>query len=219
MPAIESDAMLGNVEGASASHWEELFWQAFRRSSNAMTLLDGDRRHVEVNGAYLQLLGYPRSALIGHKVSDFVFGGPVVSEARWRQMLGEEQFSGTVELVTADGGRVRAEFAGHPELVTGRHLVLVAALRTVRGARRLAPESSGPVADGELSEREREITELVARGLSGPEIAAELQLSHNTVRTHVRNAMNKLDTRSRAHLVAKALGIGLYFPASPTPER
>ena len=48
----------------------------------------------------------------------------------------------------------------------------------------------------------------VALGYTGPEIAAELHISHDTVRTHVRNAMLKLDARSRAHLVAKALGDG-----------
>ena len=36
----------------------------------------------------------------------------------------------------------------------------------------------------------------------------ELLIAHDTVRTHVRNAMTKLGARSRAHLVAKALGEG-----------
>ena len=50
---------------------------------------------------------------------------------------------------------------------------------------------------------------MIALGLSGPEIATELHLSHATVRTHVRNAMNKLGASSRAHLVAKAYGDGI----------
>jgi DNA-binding CsgD family transcriptional regulator len=45
--------------------------------------------------------------------------------------------------------------------------------------------------------------------MSGPEIADELQIAHDTVRTHVRNAMGKAGARSRAHLVAKAIGEGL----------
>ena len=49
---------------------------------------------------------------------------------------------------------------------------------------------------------------LVALGDTGPEIAAELQISHNTVRTHVRNSMQRVGARSRAQLVAKALGEG-----------
>lgn len=57
--------------------------------------------------------------------------------------------------------------------------------------------------------REREIIGLVALGNTGPEIADQLQIAHHTVRTHVRNAMVRTDARSRAHLVAKALGNGL----------
>lgn len=52
----------------------------------------------------------------------------------------------------------------------------------------------------------------VALGETGPEIAAELGFAHDTVRTHVRNAMSKLGAPSRAHLVAKALGEALVEP-------
>jgi DNA-binding CsgD family transcriptional regulator len=51
----------------------------------------------------------------------------------------------------------------------------------------------------------------VALGRSGPEIADELGIAHDTVRTHVRNAMTKAGARSRAHLVARALGEGLIL--------
>ena len=42
-------------------------------------------------------------------------------------------------------------------------------------------------------------------------MSLDLHLSHETVRTHVRNAMDRLGARSRAHLVAKVLGDGLTF--------
>jgi DNA-binding NarL/FixJ family response regulator len=84
--------------------------------------------------------------------------------------------------------------------------VLVVALSTSRwGARFRRPREEEP-ASGTLSAREREVVRLIALGESGPEIAAELHITHDTVRTHVRNAMAKLGARSRAHLVAKALG-------------
>jgi DNA-binding NarL/FixJ family response regulator len=51
----------------------------------------------------------------------------------------------------------------------------------------------------------------IALGSSGREIADELQIAHDTVRTHARNAMRKTGARSRAQLVAKALGEGLVF--------
>jgi LuxR family maltose regulon positive regulatory protein len=45
-------------------------------------------------------------------------------------------------------------------------------------------------------------------GRTAPEIADELQISVNTVRTHLRNSMQRVGARSRAQLVAKALAEG-----------
>jgi DNA-binding CsgD family transcriptional regulator len=60
-----------------------------------------------------------------------------------------------------------------------------------------------------LSPREGEITRLLARGLNGEQIAQQLFLSPETVRTHVRNAMVRLRAQTRAQLVAVALERGL----------
>jgi DNA-binding NarL/FixJ family response regulator len=59
-----------------------------------------------------------------------------------------------------------------------------------------------------LSPREREILELLSRGLSGEDAAKQLFLSSETVRTHVRNAMTKLGATTRVHAVALALQCG-----------
>jgi DNA-binding NarL/FixJ family response regulator len=63
-----------------------------------------------------------------------------------------------------------------------------------------------------LSPREREILGLLSKGLSGEEAAKQLYLSPETVRTHVRNAMGKLDAATRAHAVALALQRGEISP-------
>jgi PAS domain S-box-containing protein len=172
-----------------------------------MVLLDEKRRHVEVNGAYLNLLGYKRDELIGRPVYELVVGGPTVSAERWREILLESRFTGAAELKCADGAQVRVEVAGHPEVVTGRQLVLLVALRAVRGRRSFREdEKPEPIRELKgLTPRELEVVRLIALGLSGPEIADELHVAHNTVRTHTQNAMTKMAARSRAHLVARTL--------------
>ena len=184
--------------------WSTLFSAAFRQSRNAMVLLDDQRRHIDVNAAYLRLLGYSRREVIGEHFYTFVAGGPLATEAEYQSALRAGDFTGEADLVRADGVPVAVQWGGHPEVVTGKRLLLMVALSTSRWGRHFRrPGTSEP--GGELSERERQVVRLVAEGHSGPEIADELHISHETVRTHVRNAMTKLGARSRAHLVAKAL--------------
>ena len=59
-----------------------------------------------------------------------------------------------------------------------------------------------------LSAREKEVLTLLAQGLTGVEIAERLYLSPETVRTHVRNAMTKLNASTRAHAIAIAIKSG-----------
>jgi two-component system, NarL family, response regulator len=60
-----------------------------------------------------------------------------------------------------------------------------------------------------LTRREIEILELIADGLSNKQIAIRLCVSTETVKSHVRSVLSKLDTNSRAHAVAIALRQGL----------
>jgi LuxR family maltose regulon positive regulatory protein len=60
-----------------------------------------------------------------------------------------------------------------------------------------------------LSERETEVLRLLASDLSGPEIARELVVSPNTIRTHTRSIYAKLDVNSRRAAVRRAAELGL----------
>ncbi|TDD56463.1 response regulator transcription factor [Nonomuraea terrae] len=63
-----------------------------------------------------------------------------------------------------------------------------------------------------LTNREREVTALVARGMSNNEIAAHMVISPTTAKTHVSRAMTKLGARDRAQLVVLAYESGLVTP-------
>jgi DNA-binding NarL/FixJ family response regulator len=79
-------------------------------------------------------------------------------------------------------------------------------------ARRDPQTDPPPAATDELTDRERDILLLVARGLSNDEIAGRLVISPHTAKTHVRNILRKLDCRDRAGLVALAYESGLIAP-------
>lgn len=83
-------------------------------------------------------------------------------------------------------------------------------LITEFAARRDPAEPLPALAD--LSDREREILRLVARGHSNDEIGAILVISPLTAKTHVRNILRKLDCHDRAGLVALAYESGLVTP-------
>jgi DNA-binding NarL/FixJ family response regulator len=65
---------------------------------------------------------------------------------------------------------------------------------------------------GVLTNREREVVSLVARGLSNDEIAAQMVISPATAKTHVSRAMVKLGARDRAQVVVFAYESGLVTP-------
>ncbi|MFD1150354.1 response regulator [Saccharothrix hoggarensis] len=105
---------------------------------------------------------------------------------------------------------------------------LLAAIRVVAGGdallspsvtRRLVAEFSRTPAprvvrlDG-VTEREREVLTLIARGLSNAEIMRELHLSVGTVKTHIGRLLHKLQARDRAQLVIAAYESGLVTARS-----
>ncbi len=112
-----------------------------------------------------------------------------------------------VPYATLGGLLVAAAGLGASGVLLGSSPVetLVAALtEVVAGGRYEDPAVTAALeASGEarrvatLSPREREVLELLADGLQGPEIAARLFLSLETVRTHIRNAVAKLGARTR----------------------
>jgi LuxR family maltose regulon positive regulatory protein len=65
----------------------------------------------------------------------------------------------------------------------------------------------------ELSEAELRVVRYLPSNLKAHEIAAELFVSANTVRTHLRHIYGKLDAHSRGEAVARARALGLLAPS------
>jgi DNA-binding NarL/FixJ family response regulator len=89
---------------------------------------------------------------------------------------------------------------------------LLRAVRTVTGGKPFVDPSLSPallmtqgIADAPLSEREREILQLLAEGFHTEEVARRIGLSAETVKSDTKRAINKLEADSRVHAVAIAL--------------
>jgi DNA-binding NarL/FixJ family response regulator len=77
-----------------------------------------------------------------------------------------------------------------------------------------APTTTPPPALQELTPREQEVLDLLARGLSNPEICEQLVISEATAKTHVARILQKLDIRDRVQAVIYAYETGLVTPGS-----
>jgi DNA-binding NarL/FixJ family response regulator len=101
-------------------------------------------------------------------------------------------------------------------VAAGDSLLSPSVTRTVidRMAGQPLPDASARERVEELTPREREVLELVARGLSNGEIAAALVIEDSTVKTHVKRILMKLRLRDRVQAVIFAYETGLTRPGS-----
>ena len=70
----------------------------------------------------------------------------------------------------------------------------------------LQEQASAVIEWNRLTKREREVIQLIAQGMSNKEIAQQLNLATNTVKSHVHNALEKLHVRTRGQLASHANG-------------
>ena len=210
------DAVTGSrvehSEMAQASGWPALFSSAFQQSRNAMMLRQrapADRRRQR--GLYAAPRP-PRRRV----AAPAGLGARRRRPARHRARMARADRDPAVQRRGPAPPRRRERGAGP----VGRHGRdrHGSPARAVRRAQHVAlgllasgaPRKRSP--SRPLSAREREIVRLVALGATGPEIADELRITHDTVRTHVRNAM----VRSRALVRART---SWPRPSAPTCSR
>ena len=155
-------------------------------------------------------------ALLARRAIDVVVVDPAADREGAKQLARTAKSRGAAVLVYTSGsaalpGGLLADADG-AVAAEGTAIEFVTAIRTVaRGEThtdpRLSPGDTGDAAAA-LTTREREVCTLLAAGLSGEEIAERLFLSAETVRTHIRNAMQRLGVKTRAQLIAQAITTG-----------
>jgi LuxR family maltose regulon positive regulatory protein len=156
-----------------------------------------------------------------------VFPVPAAIEARLldataHDQLGDAAAAGAslgraLELAEPDGVVVPFALVGVRELLEGHrgrrtaHPALLANIVDMLAGGSVQPET-GPLSES-LSEAELRVIRYLPSNLKAPEIAAELCVSPNTVRTHLRHIYSKLDAHTRTEAVTRARRLGLLAPS------
>ena len=203
--ADERSRSLSNV-GLPRTDWESMFWAVFAASENPMAIVDANRRVVSANGALQRLLSRAEEEIVGRSIDESL---PPVDQRtiadRWRAMLARGEGHGVQDLVVDRDVDTTVSYAAHVAHIGGRLVILVVLM--AERERDGAAGSDSPPAP--LTPRELEVIRRIALGATSREIADDLFVTAETVRTHVRNAMAKTGTRTRAQLVAAAICRGL----------
>jgi DNA-binding CsgD family transcriptional regulator len=187
---------MGNFEWSRAS---------FRASLIPMVIADDERRYVAANSAACLLLRLAEQEVLRLRIEELT---PPENRSQveelWSAFIAEGVQEGTFELMMPDGARLRIDYSATANVEPGRHLSILMFPPGHGGEQyRQAPERPAL-----LTPREREVLGMVAMGRGSLWIAAELGVSASTVETHVRNCMDKLGARNRAHAIALGLHTG-----------
>ena len=175
------------------------FRKAFDAAPDGIFVVDAEHRsYVYVNEAGAAMVGAPVDLMIGkttweHPTPD----DPALLDQLWERIEEERELEGRYRFIGADNRPRTVDFKARAHFIPGRHIV------TVR-------ERTGPRMP--LSPREREVLTALATGRTGAQAAQTLSLSPETVRTHIRNAMEKLGAATRTHAIALAIASGEIDP-------
>ena len=171
------------------------FEKAFEAAPDGIVVVDAESRsYVYVNPAAAAMTGSPVELIVGKTTFEHPRpSDPDTLDRLWERIETERELSGRYRFVGPDGRTRTVDFKARGHFVPNRHLVMVR-------------ERPGPRMP--LSPREREVLTQLALGRTGAQVAQQLVLSPETVRTHIRNAMEKLGASTRTHAIALAIATG-----------
>jgi DNA-binding CsgD family transcriptional regulator len=159
----------------------------------------------------------PREEIVKHRVDEYVppeFQGDFVE--RWQEFLREGGTSAEHDWYFPAEGRRVPIVAGTAGIRPRQHLIVVFPWATHEEADAALPAEVEKVEMAgrqfTLTDREREVLTLLALGDTGDQIADQLFISPDTVRTHLQHAREKLGATTRGHAIALALGAGEIAP-------
>jgi DNA-binding CsgD family transcriptional regulator len=185
---------------------QEVLWAFIDTAPVALMAADSERRILRVNPRWSDLTGYDAAGAMAMRVDDLLApeSRPGI-DMRWSDLLTAGLATARIVILRPDHTRVAVRYGGFANVVDGVH---VAAYLAEPGQDPRAMRPARARRAGQLTRREQESLRLVAMGMTTTAAAGQLGISPETVRTHVRNAMNKLGARTRAQAIAVAMRDG-----------
>ncbi|MEA2171793.1 MAG: LuxR family transcriptional regulator, maltose regulon positive regulatory protein [Solirubrobacteraceae bacterium] len=183
--------------------------RVFEHSRVPMVMVDGTRHYAEVNR--LARLWFRLSL---EEMRTFMLGDLTAApedgllEGMWARLLETGCVVGRYPVYGTDGRRREVVYCALADILPGLHLIAYAPADWA-DRELVAVDDDGTDASVSLTQREIELLTLAADGLRGPELAERLFLSPTTVHSHFDNIYAKLDVRTRAAAVAKAMRLGV----------
>ena len=175
----------------------------------APMIADVPEPSVDGSAQVLNLRRATVHALLLEAVARDRLGEPGAAEASIERALDLAERDGTIlQFLLVP---VRELLERHPRHRTAHGTLLSTILDLLRGSSPRPERAAAPLRD-ELSEAELRVVRYLPSNLKASEIAAELYVSANTVRTHLRHIYAKLDAHSRSEAVARARELRLLAP-------
>lgn len=200
----------------------------FVRSLNPMVIVDDEHLIEDANCAASLLCRVPRETLRGLRLEDLLTPERKADvDLLFEELSKRGAASARSTFLLPDQTLLEIECSATENIQPGRHLLLLTPFNEEDdgdAGRSLASDDPGATAADTtekpvLTMREREVLGLLAMGDTGEQIAAQLFISPETVRTHAQNAREKLGASTRSHAIALALGTGeISFELLPAGE-
>jgi DNA-binding CsgD family transcriptional regulator len=183
-----------------------LVWDFLDHAPVALMAADDERHIQRVNAHWSDLTGYEADTATSMRIDDLLApeSRPGI-DMRWSDLLGTGLATARIVILRPDHVRVALRYGAFANVLHGTHVGACFA-EPGQDTRALRPARARRA--GQLTRREQESLRLVAMGMTTSAAAEQLGISPETVRTHVRNAMNKLGARTRAQAIAVAMRDG-----------
>lgn len=182
-----------------------------------MLMVDNERRYLAANAAARLTFRMTLAELRSRRIDDLTPPHMLTRlYERWERLMRFGAVSGPYDVALPDGTQPEVIYCACANALPGQHLIVFVPATWPGDELEVFDDHLPPRPPlASLSPREQEVLSLIAAGFELQQIADELIISVNTVRTHTRNALRKLGANNRAHAIALAMQSGLIDLPSP----